>query len=276
MKKISFLPVCGIAVAGIIMTAGCTSVPVTGRSHLSGLVSDTEVVKLSVEQFEQMKAQYPISRNAQYHNMLQRVGERIAEVAQFDILNADWEFVVFDDATALNAFAMAGGKVGVFTGLFDVIETDDDLAIVIGHEIAHVAAKHVHERLSKAMLGQGLGLGMLAGFGGVGTASSQVILQSYGMGSQAVGLGFNRQMEKEADHIGLMYAARAGYDPRSAFDLWERMDAQAGANAPLAFSSTHPSYGSRISQLREIMPDALRKHEIAMNGGPGEDIIIIE
>ena len=276
MKRILRFCLCGIIVAVSALINGCTSVPVTGRSHLSGLVSDTEVVRMSVEQFEQMKAQYPISRNATYRDMLQRVGDRIAEVAQFDILNAEWEFIVFDDPSAINAFAMAGGKVGVFTGLFNVIETDDDLAIVIGHEISHVAAKHVHERLSKAMLGQGLGLGMLAGLGGSATVSSQVILQAYGMGSQAIGLGFNRQMEKEADHIGLLYAARAGFDPRAAFDLWERMDLEAGANTPLAFASTHPSHGERISELRKIMPEAVQKYEIALSGGPIEDIIIIE
>jgi predicted Zn-dependent protease len=147
---------------------------------------------------------------------------------------------------------------------------------VIGHEIAHVAAKHVHERLSKAMIGQGLGLGMLAGFGGVGTVSSNMILQAYGMGSQAIGLGFNRQMEKEADHIGLMYAARAGYNPEAAIDLWQRMNAEAGANTPLAFASTHPSHGERISELRKIMPEALEKYQTALKGGPVEGIIIIE
>jgi predicted Zn-dependent protease len=117
MRRAEFSLLCGLGIAGALFAVGCTSVPVTGRSHLSGLVSDIEVAKASVEQFEQMKSEYPKSRNAAYYNMLQEVGERIAEVAQFDILNAEWEFVVFENPDSINAFAMAGGKVGVFTGI---------------------------------------------------------------------------------------------------------------------------------------------------------------
>src|SRR5258706_3787930 len=126
--------------------AGCYQVPVTGR-HAMNLVDDKEVTKMSISMFDDMKRQYKISRDRQQIDQLRRVGDRISKVVFWDMPDADWEFVVLD-VPQINAFAMAGGKVGVFSGLFKVAKTDDQLASVIAHEIAHVTAKHIHEKLS--------------------------------------------------------------------------------------------------------------------------------
>ncbi len=260
----------------LFLQISCSTVPVSGRPSLGGLVSDAEVVKMSIEQFEAMKTQFPVSRNSKYNTMLQEVGENISKVVGYDIINPEWEFVVFDDPNSINALAMAGGKVAIFTGIFKVAKTKDDLAIVIGHEIAHVSAKHVNERLSKAMIGKGLGAGLSIFTGGGATLSGAAIMTAYGYGSQLGGLGFNRQMESEADEIGLIYAARAGYDPRAAIDLWERMAEEGSGSAPSEFFSTHPSHGTRILNIHALLPRATQEYELAKSGGIRENIIIIE
>ena len=162
--------ICG----AVFWQTSCTTVPVSGRSSFGGMVSDAEVIKMSIEQFEVMKSQFPISRNPKYNAMLQEVGQNIAKVVGYDIINPDWEFIVFEDPGSINALAMAGGKVGVFTGIFKVAKTKDDLAIVIGHEIAHVSAKHINERLSKASIGQGVGAVLTIATGGGGSTTTTV------------------------------------------------------------------------------------------------------
>ena len=279
MKKRPIL-LCG-AIFGLLLLviSSCYTVPVTSRSGIN-MVSDEYVVKESIKQFDLMKAQYPLSRNVRYVNMVREVGRRIADAASADIYLADWEFVVFEDPSSLNAFAMAGGKVGVFTGIFKVVETEDDLAIVIGHEIAHVAAKHVNERLSKQQLGQAGKIGLAVITSGQAPLVQGAILDAYGLGSSMGGLGFNRKMEKEADEIGLIYAARAGYNPEAAYGLWERMSDENSYSAPPQFLSTHPSHGTRIWNLRAAMPAAIAEYEIAQGGSrredPSEGTIIIQ
>ena len=249
----------------VLFLAGCYSVPVTGRSGVN-LVSDEAVVKMSIEQFELLKKRYPQSRDRILVEMVRRVGERVARVAAVDIPGADWEFVVFEDPVAVNAFVMAGGKVGVFTGLFQVVNNDDELAIVLGHEIAHLAAKHVNERISNQIVLQGLGVGLGILTKGNASATASGVLDAYGIGSKLTSLGFSRRMEAEADEIGLIYAARAGYDPRVSIPLWERVAAEGLKSAPSELLSTHPSYGSRVARLREVMPKAITEYEMAQGG----------
>ncbi len=256
-KPIFILP---IILLITLVISSCHTVPVTGRSALS-LVSDEKVIQMSVQQFDEMKAQTGVSYNKKYNAIVQRVGQRIAAAAADDIPDADWEFVVFE-SPQINAFAMAGGKVGVFTGMFDVIENDDDLAIVMGHEIAHVGSKHVNERFSQEYIKQGgrAILGTVAGQ--MSSQAGNVVMQVYGIGSTLGSLGFNRKQESEADHVGLMYAARAGYDPRRAVTFWQNMDiASQGQSTPPEFFSTHPSHDNRIDRLNEIMPKAVAEYE---------------
>jgi predicted Zn-dependent protease len=242
----------------LVLGAGCYQVPVTGRSAIN-TVSDEAVNQMSLKAFEQLKKTHPVSRNRGLAARVQQVGERLAKVAFWDVPNADWEFVVFEVPNQINAFAMSGGKVGVFTGLFKIIENDDQLAAVLAHEIAHVAAKHVNERLSQDMVVQGGGLlvGGIMSTTGTGALTANAVLEAYGLSSGLTAVSFDRAKEKEADHIGVMYMARAGYNPEEAVRVIENLEsATAGLAGPPAFLSTHPSHPERILQLMDLMPKA--------------------
>lgn len=240
---------------------GCASVNETGRSQMS-LISDDEVASMAVSQFDQMKQEMPLSNDAAKKAQLQRVGERIVKAARdrgADLLPADqWEFVLFE-SDQVNAFAMPGGKVGFYTGIFPLFQSDDDMAVVMGHEIAHVSAHHGAEKVSHQLANQlaGVALALGLGVGGVDGDTQQIVMASYGAGSS---LGFilpySRTMESEADHIGLIYSSAAGYDPRAAPSFWQRMAAQGGSRPP-EFLSTHPSEDSRIKRLNELVPEVL-------------------
>lgn len=255
----------GVVVSSL---AGCYQVPVTGR-HALNIVDEKEVTKMSIAAFDDMKAHNRISNDKELNAKLQRVGNRLQQAVPLeDMPDADWEFVVFDNPQ-INAFAMAGGKVGVFAGLFKIAQNDDQLASVIGHEIAHVTAKHVHEQLSRemavntggllggvALMGSGLGSTV------AGSLTTDAIMAAYGLGTGVTGLAFDRSKEKEADYIGLMYMARAGYDPEEAIKVLEKLEEETGSErSEPAWMSTHPSNPDRIRQLREAMPKALKARE---------------
>lgn len=242
----------------LLVLAGCYQVPVTGRQAVN-LVDDKEVTKMSIAMFDGMKRQYRISRNRAQNEQLQRVGERISKVVFWDMPDADWEFVVFD-VPEINAFAMAGGKVGVFSGLFKIAKTDDQLASVIAHEIAHVTAKHIHEKLSQEMAVNTVGMVGSIGMGVAGTPilTAAALETAYGLGTGVGGLAFDRKKEKEADYVGLMYMARAGYDPQQAVTVLEALEQQdTGSAAPPAILSTHPTHPERIIAIMDAMPKAL-------------------
>ncbi len=241
-----------------VLLAGCYEVPVTGR-HAMNLVDDKEVTKMSIAMFEDMKHQHKVSRDRAMNAQLQRVGERLQHAVPFwDMPDADWEFVVFD-VPEINAFAMAGGKVGVFTGLFKIVKNDDQLASVIAHEIAHVTAKHIHEKLSQQLAVNTVGtVGVLgAGLGGAGLLSTAALQSAYGITSDLGGAAVDRKKEKEADYIGLMYMARAGYDPQEAVKVLEQLDEVMGSSAAEnSLMASHPSNPERIVALMEAMPKA--------------------
>jgi predicted Zn-dependent protease len=247
------------AVLTALLLAGCYEVPVTGR-HAMNLVDDKEVTKMSIAMFDDMKHQYKVSHDKELNARLKRVGERLQRaVPIWDMPDADWEFVVFD-VNQINAFAMAGGKVGVFTGLFKIVKNDDQLASVIAHEIAHVTAKHIHEKLSQELAVNTVGtVGILgAGLGGAGLLTTTALQSAYGITSDIGGAAFDRKKEKEADYIGLMYMARAGFDPQEAVKVLEQLDAEMGTSgAENSLLSTHPSNPERIIQLIDAMPKAL-------------------
>ena len=244
------------------LLAGCYHVPVTGRTALN-LVDEKEVTKMSLAAFEDMKNHYPVSRDPAQNAQLQRVGERLARVIPYwEMPDADWEFVVFD-VPEINAFAMAGGKVGVFSGLFKIIDNDDQLASVLGHEIAHVTAKHVQERLSRELARDTFStVGMIGlGVGGAGALSVLAVQQAYGV-STGADLAFDRDKEREADHIGLIYMSEAGYDPQEAVKVLEKLEVETGLLPDVpAFLTNHPSNPERIQRLTEEMPAALKKYE---------------
>ena len=246
----------------VVLLTSCSTVPQTGRSALH-LVPADQLASMASTQFSQMKQNTPISTDPTYNAMVRRVGDRIARVASPDLPNAQWEYVVFDDDSQINAFAMPGGKVAVYTGLFKVVRSDADLAIVMGHEVAHVAAGHGNERVSQQLLAAGGALALAIGTKDMDSSDQQLLMAAYGAGATVgVLLPYSRFHESEADEIGLLYAARAGYDPRAAIDFWKRMEAQKNG-APPEFLSTHPSGATRIRRLTELMPQAVREYEAA-------------
>lgn len=255
MKKISQF---SYVVLLVCTFAGCYNVPVTGRKAMN-LVDDKEVTKMSIAAFEDMKKQYPQSHDRERIAQLNRIGERLSKIVFWDMPDAEWEFVVFDVPNEINAFAMAGGKVGVFTGLYKIAENDDQLASVLAHEIAHVTAKHIHQRLSQDMLVQTGGVvGSVALLGtGANLLTVDAIQQVYGLSTGVTGLAFDRAKEKEADYIGLIYMARAGYNPEEAVKVLEKLDAETGSAGGRSILSTHPSNPERILQLMDEMPKAL-------------------
>lgn len=252
----------GFLIVLALWLTGCYTVPKTGRSALT-FVSEKKLARTSEEEFARMKLEARISANPDYNERVQRIGKRIAEVAKNDIPDADWEFVVFEDDDQVNAFAMPGGKVAVYTGLLKLAETDDELAIVIGHEVAHVAARHTNERFSQQSVKSGImNVGSLAlSAVGLGYSESQILLTVVGVGADfGLILPYSRTHENEADEIGLLYAAEAGYDPHAAITFWERVEAM-DEESPPAFLSTHPSGKTRIRKLWIQMPEAMEVYQ---------------
>ena len=244
-----------------VVLSGCDTVPVTGRSQFN-IMSTGQESQLGLTSFNQLKKETPISKDPAANALVQKVGHRIAAVADKDMPGAQWEFVVFESKEA-NAFCLPGGKVGVYTGILPITKDESGLATVIGHEVAHAVARHGGERMSEAMVLQTGGQIL-----GATLSSSDPRLQAaantaYGLTSQVgVALPHSRAQESEADHIGLIYMARAGYDPRSAVAFWQRFsdfEKQQGGGTP-AFLRTHPTDATRIKQLQVWMPEALAQY----------------
>jgi predicted Zn-dependent protease len=236
---------------------------VTGRKELTGLVSPQQELQLGIQSFDQMKKEVPIDRDPAANALVQRVGKRLAAVASKDMPDAKWEFVVFDSPEA-NAFCLPGGKVGVYKGILPITQDDAGLATVLGHEIAHAISHHGAERISQSELmqagGQVLGMAVQNSKPITQTAVSAV----YGLGGQlGYSLPHSRAQESEADHIGLIYMARAGYDPRAAVDFWKRFaayNAQQGGQKVPSLLSDHPVDSKRIQQLEGWLPEAERQY----------------
>ena len=238
--------------------AACSTVPYTRRSQLI-LVSSEEESKLGAQAFQEVLGKSRVDDRPVVRRPVEDVGQRIARAANRP--DYRWQFAVIDDPKQQNAFALPGGKVAVYTGLFPVAETANGLAVVLGHEIAHVLARHGAERMSQAMAAQAGGtfLGAILGSG----PGTNALLAAYGLGAQVgVLLPYSRTQESEADHIGLLLMAQAGYDPHGALAFWQRMERAGGANPP-EFLSTHPSHGMREQQIQAWLPEALRYFEAA-------------
>ena len=254
-RNSAWLPV--LAMCALLLQ-GCSTVPVTGRSQLS-LVSSAQEMELGLASFQELKKQTPILKDANINAMVQKVGARIAAVAQKDMPNAQWEFVVFDTAD-VNAFCLPGGKVGVFKGILPITKDEAGLATVIGHEVAHAVARHGGERMSEAMVMQGGSQVLGATLSSADPTWQQAAALAYGVGAKlGRELPHSRGQESEADQIGLIYMARAGYDPEEAVKFWQRFsdfnNQQGGNNTP-SFLRTHPLDDVRIKQLQQWMPQA--------------------
>ena len=254
VKRFSLL----LAVMVAVLT-GCYTVPETGRKSVI-LPGGNEVAE-GAAAFADMKSKEKLSTDPVYNAQVERVGKRIAQAVGSDLPSAKWEFVVFDEPKTVNAFALPGGKVGVYSGLLKLVSSDDEIAIVMGHEIAHVTARHGAERQSQGLIAAAIGMGL--GIASHDSKNSDLLLASYGVFAGGAMLKFSRSDESEADHIGLHYAAKAGYDPHAAITFWQKMaKASGGSNVP-AFLSTHPTDERRITDLQGWMPEAMPLYEAA-------------
>lgn len=243
----------------LALLVGCATAPETGRRQLI-LIGPGEETQLGIQAFSQTKQQVPISKDAQVNALVQKVGQRIAAVA--DLPNAQWEFVVFESPEA-NAFCLPGGKVGVYTGILPITKDEAGLATVIGHEVAHARAHHGAERMSRAMVRDGLGEIATSYVGSKDPRYQAAFGSLYGLGTQiGEALPHSRTQESEADRIGLLYMARAGYDPEAAVAFWQRFaeyNRRQGGSTP-AFLRTHPLDEKRIADLQSWMPQAKQEY----------------
>lgn len=262
IKKIMLLFLLGL------FLYSCATVPVTGRRQLS-LVPNSEILPLSYDQYSQVLKENKLSDNQQWTAMVKNVGSRIkVAVEQYmkqkglsdQLSGYSWEFNLIESET-VNAWCMPGGKVAFYTGIMPICKDEKGVAVVMGHEVAHAIANHGRERMSEGLVAN-LGLSSLsAAMGQNPTMTQQLLLQSVGIGTQLGMLSFSRTHESEADEIGLIFMAMAGYDPREAPKFWERMAAQGSEQRPPEFLSTHPHPDTRIADLNKSMPQALKYYK---------------
>lgn len=250
IRKSTFRIVLPVAV---ILTA-CATAPYTQRSQLM-LISPGEENQLGAQAFQQILSKEKVLRDPALQAVVDRIGWRVANAANRP--DFQWQFVVIDNPKMANAFALPGGKVAVYTGMFPVARTEGGLAAVMAHEVGHVLARHGGERLSQGLLAQMGAAAVQVGMAGSNPGVVQGVMVAYGLGANVgVLLPYSRLQESEADGIGVILMAQAGYDPREAVQLWQRM-AKQDRQAPPEFLSTHPSPGTRIQELERLMPKAL-------------------
>jgi predicted Zn-dependent protease len=247
--------IAAIALSGLLL-AGCAGSGDTGLGL--DLVSQEQVEQMGAETWQRIRSETPASDHQQYQQTAEQVAGNLLQAAGAN--PGAWEIVVFEGDQA-NAFALPGGQIGIYEGMFQVADNEAQLAAVIAHEIGHVRAEHAEERVSSEIATQGAVQLVSAALqiGNVGYANA--IAGALGAGAQyGVLLPYSRNQELEADRTGLRLMVQAGYDPREALEFWRQMEQQAGEQPP-AFLSTHPAAGERIEQLQELMPEAVEAYE---------------
>jgi metalloendopeptidase OMA1, mitochondrial len=248
----------GLSLAVLLAASSCSTVPITGRRSFN-LIPDSEATQLGATAYQQVLQQNKIINSGPEYDQVMRVGHRIAEVANEP--SFDWQFTLIDDPKTANAFCLPGGKVAVYSGILPITQSDEGLAVVVAHEIGHAVAKHGSERLTDELalqLGQ-MTVGQL--IQSKSPATQNVVMAAYGAGATlGVMLPFSRAQESEADHIGLILMARAGYDPTAAPAFWQRMIASEKGARPPAFLSDHPTDQQRVKQLQAWMPQAEKEY----------------
>jgi predicted Zn-dependent protease len=247
----------------------CAKVAVTGRSQLN-LVSNAEIIPMANQQYDSVVRNAKLSSNAQQTAMVKEVGVKIQRAverymaqnnASSELQGFQWEFNLIDDPKTVNAWCMPGGKVAFYTGIMPICKDEAGVAVVMGHEVAHAIANHGRERMSQGLIANGL-LGTLgSALGQNPTLTKQIFYQAVGVGAQVGMLKFSRQHESEADKIGLIFMAMAGYDPNEAPKFWERMSSMSGGSEPPEWLSTHPSHATRIKDLQDAIPEAMKYYK---------------
>lgn len=246
----------------------CSTVPVTGRKQLD-LVPNSQMLSMSFAEYDQFLKTNKLSTDAANTAMVKRVGQRIEQAVESymaqnnlssELAGFQWEFNLVESKEP-NAWCMPGGKVVVYTGILPLTQNEIGLAVVMGHEIAHAIARHGNERMSQGLVQQLGGVALDVALAQKPAETRNLFLTSYGVGSQLGLLKYGRTQESEADHLGLIFMAMAGYDPQQAIPFWERMAAQSQGQAPPEFLSTHPSDATRIADLRRLMPEAMKYYK---------------
>jgi predicted Zn-dependent protease len=259
-----------LLVALVCLAAGCGEVGITGRRQLN-FMPDSVINSMSLQQYTSFISENKVSADAAKTAMVKNCGVRIQKAVdeycrQYCDENPfegyEWEFNLVED-DAVNAFAMPGGKVVVYTGLLPVAGDEAGLAVVMGHEIAHVFANHGAERMSQGLLLQGGQIALQQVLKDKPEQTKNLFITSYGLGAQvALMLPFSRLHENEADRLGLIFMAMAGYDPHVAVGFWERMAAKSeGSSQPPEILSTHPVYETRIANIQNLMPEAMEYYK---------------
>ncbi|MEP2669243.1 MAG: M48 family metallopeptidase [Cyclobacteriaceae bacterium] len=258
-----------ILFASILFIHACATVPVTGRRQMS-LISSAEINQMSADQYQQVLRESKLSSDQEQVAMIKRVGNNIktaveqymaSKGASSELAGFNWEFNLIQDDETVNAWCMPGGKVAFYTAIMPICKDELGVAVVMGHEVAHAIANHGRERMSQGLLAE-FGLSTLgAAMGQNPTATQSIFMQAVGVGTNVGMLKFSRSHESEADHIGLIFMAMAGYDPSAAPKFWERMSALSGGQAPPEFLSTHPSHETRINDLEGWIPEAMQYYK---------------
>lgn len=253
-----------VAATLLVVIVACKTNPFTGKKMMN-FYSNDQLFPMAFQQYDQFLNENKVIKGTKDAEMITRVGERISVAAE-RWLNANgyegylkdykWEYNLVDDKT-VNAWCMPGGKIVFYTGILPVAENETAIAAIMGHEVAHALADHGGQRMSAGTIQQVGAVGVAVATGGKSSEEQQLWMQAYGLGSQVGGmLPFSRSHETEADKIGLILMAIAGYNPDEASKLWERMKAKSGGQAPPEILSTHPSNDSRIANLKELAPYA--------------------
>lgn len=253
------------AVLGLlVMLAGCAKVPITGRQQLH-LIPDASMNSMGVQAYAEFLEKNDVRVGSEQAAMVKRTGQKIQKAVEeyskqhkLPLEGYTWEFNLVE-GEAKNAWAMPGGKVVVYTGLLSVAPDEATLAVVMGHEIAHVIARHGNERMSQGLLVQMGGMALSQAMSKQPAQTRDLFMKSYGAGTKyGFMLPYSRTHESEADHMGLVFMAMAGYDPRVAVGFWEEMAAAKKGGLSLEFLSTHPSDKKRIAKIKELLPKAMK------------------
>ncbi|MCK9447422.1 MAG: M48 family metallopeptidase [Bacteroidales bacterium] len=267
MKK--YLPFSVFLLLIALLIASCAKVPLTGRKQIN-LIPGSQIMSMSFQQYDQFLKENRLSTNQEQTAMVKHVGQKIQHAVESyfsekglskQLKGFQWEFNLVDSPEA-NAWCMPGGKVVFYTGILPITKDEAGLAVVMGHEIAHAIAEHGNERMSQGLITELGGIALSVALQEKPEQTQALWLTAYGLGSQVgVMLPFSRLHESEADRLGLIFMAMAGYDPERAVSFWQRMADMKGGQAPPEFLSTHPSDAKRIEQIKKWLPEAMQYYK---------------
>lgn len=262
------IPVFVFTLAIFLFISSCSTVPITGRKRIA-LLPSANLATMAIQSYRELLSKSKISNDREKVMLVKRVGRRIAMAAEVfmkeeglekQLKNFKWEFNLIENNKVVNAFCMPGGKVAVYTGILPVAANETGLAVIIGHEVAHAIAKHGNERMSQLLMVQMGGIALDVATKNKPDKTRNLFRLAYGIGAQlGLILPYSRTHESEADHIGLVLMASAGYKPGAAPEFWKRMAKLGGKRVP-QFLSTHPEPQKRVKRLNKLIPEVTRKY----------------